>query len=262
MRALVACAALLSGCFSPTIGNGELQCASGPTPCPSGFHCAVDQTCWKHGQDPIVDGGGGDLPPGAPRLIQYGALCQAAGSCMLKLTLASSPGTLLVATFESSASPTPPPLPAPWLLASGASYMGRSAAIWYYPNNPGGITSVTAGPGLGAARGQLTEWDGLSALDLMGNATAQSGSTLTVSTSSAPTGTVAITAFAEVLSAMSSIALTASSGWTLLASDDGAPTDFHVGSYFRLLPAGGGAPSEMLTSTMPGVWVGAIATFK
>jgi hypothetical protein len=55
--ALVAAALLVCGCKEPTYTNGYLRCADGEKPCPTGFHCAVDDTCWKDGEDP----GAGDL---------------------------------------------------------------------------------------------------------------------------------------------------------------------------------------------------------
>lgn len=44
-------ATAFGGCFTPNVPNGKLHC-SNDGKCPSGFHCAVDQTCWKNGQDP------------------------------------------------------------------------------------------------------------------------------------------------------------------------------------------------------------------
>lgn len=56
-----------AGCFSPEYSNGSLQCQSGSHPCPDGYHCATDNTCWKNGQDPagdmsiVDDGDGGSM---------------------------------------------------------------------------------------------------------------------------------------------------------------------------------------------------------
>jgi hypothetical protein len=56
MRVALACAALATiswaGCSDPTYDNGNLRCATGPQACPSGFHCAADNTCWRNGSDP------------------------------------------------------------------------------------------------------------------------------------------------------------------------------------------------------------------
>jgi hypothetical protein len=83
MRALVlvlvlAFAALVlaggSGCYSPDVPNGGLVCATAGKSCPSGFHCARNNSCWRNGQDPpgnfsgvvsVVNGGGGVLSGGS-----------------------------------------------------------------------------------------------------------------------------------------------------------------------------------------------------
>jgi hypothetical protein len=71
MRILaIACFALISsGCFSPKYNNGNLRCENGQT-CPDGYHCAVDNTCWKNGFDPSLDMSPGDNLDGSmPDLI-------------------------------------------------------------------------------------------------------------------------------------------------------------------------------------------------
>jgi hypothetical protein len=52
-RALLLVVAL-SGCFSPTFGDGNTPCGSNKD-CPSGLHCAADGTCWHNGKDPVLD---------------------------------------------------------------------------------------------------------------------------------------------------------------------------------------------------------------
>jgi hypothetical protein len=48
----------LGGCFQPSYHNGGLVCATGGTPCPDGYHCAGDNTCWQNGQDPDLGASG------------------------------------------------------------------------------------------------------------------------------------------------------------------------------------------------------------
>jgi len=49
-----------AGCYTPTIGNGDLQCSPDGR-CPQGFYCAMPQnTCWRDGTGP----GGVDLGQG------------------------------------------------------------------------------------------------------------------------------------------------------------------------------------------------------
>jgi hypothetical protein len=55
-----AAALMTSGCLAINPADGALQCSTVGKQCPSGFHCAVDNTCWHDGKDPVV-GGGGDM---------------------------------------------------------------------------------------------------------------------------------------------------------------------------------------------------------
>jgi hypothetical protein len=49
LRALVI--ACLAGACGPHYDNGKLKCENGKL-CPMGFHCAMDDTCWRDGEDP------------------------------------------------------------------------------------------------------------------------------------------------------------------------------------------------------------------
>ncbi|MCU1384507.1 MAG: Flagellar hook-length control protein FliK [Acidobacteria bacterium] len=80
----------LTGCFSPEVTNGGLQCADGGV-CPSGFHCAVDNRCWKLGQEPsgvigedLAVSANDDLGETAPDMtapLSAGAPCSASSQC-------------------------------------------------------------------------------------------------------------------------------------------------------------------------------------
>jgi hypothetical protein len=48
-RCLLALAA--AGCYQPSPPNGALLC-SPDDKCPQGYHCAIDDTCWRMGEDP------------------------------------------------------------------------------------------------------------------------------------------------------------------------------------------------------------------
>jgi hypothetical protein len=67
MRAGIASAwavALLgASCFSPKYHNGNLRCADAGQ-CPENYHCAVDNTCWQNGSDPVL-GEDAAIPPEA-----------------------------------------------------------------------------------------------------------------------------------------------------------------------------------------------------
>jgi len=69
MRVLIplALAASVTGCFAPSIGEGEISCDP-DRKCPPGFMCAADGKCYKN--PPSFDDGGGTvdaevLPPDA-----------------------------------------------------------------------------------------------------------------------------------------------------------------------------------------------------
>jgi hypothetical protein len=46
-------ALLVAGCYQPSPPNGALLC-SVDRECPQGYHCAIDDTCWRIGEDPDV----------------------------------------------------------------------------------------------------------------------------------------------------------------------------------------------------------------
>src|SRR4029077_18081727 len=110
------------------------------------------------------------------------------------LAAPSLAGTLLVAVVECDASPTRVTAPAPWTNANFAFVAGNSRSeLWYYPNNPGGVSNVTltATPASIACEAQLTEWRNVataSPLDTTGTTTVNTNQlTATVSTSPATT---------------------------------------------------------------------------
>jgi hypothetical protein len=40
------------GCFSPKYDSGQFKCSPGSHPCPDGYCCASDNTCWQNGKFP------------------------------------------------------------------------------------------------------------------------------------------------------------------------------------------------------------------
>ncbi len=56
MRALALLGTLaLVGCFSPKYKSGQFKCGNGPRPCPDGYYCAANNTCWAMGSMPNLD---------------------------------------------------------------------------------------------------------------------------------------------------------------------------------------------------------------
>lgn len=50
-----ALAVMWTSCFTAAPTNGVLLCRSAEPRCPEDYHCAVDTTCWKNGDDPVVE---------------------------------------------------------------------------------------------------------------------------------------------------------------------------------------------------------------
>jgi hypothetical protein len=55
MRRLLVAALALVGCFAPKFQNGQLKCGAGAHPCPDGYTCAKNDTCWQNGTSPVLD---------------------------------------------------------------------------------------------------------------------------------------------------------------------------------------------------------------
>jgi hypothetical protein len=184
------------------------------------------------------------------------------------LPLASIAGTLLVAVINMADSPNkafdapagwvgPPPLSAD---QGGVAH----TEIWYYPNNPGGISSADFGisPASIDAMGQMTEWTGVataSPLDVSGSAAVTTNqSSVTLSTSAALTFANELVITGVGLEVQSPQVYTRGAGWTALANDQ--PNGF--ASEYRLnLPSGSVASETInLSQATHSVWV--MAAFK
>jgi hypothetical protein len=57
-------AAVMSGCFNPKYGNGDLHCPDNR--CPTGYYCASNGTCWQNGSKPSDTAGGANPGGGNP----------------------------------------------------------------------------------------------------------------------------------------------------------------------------------------------------
>lgn len=95
---LCAIAACAAGC-GLSLTDGGLSCSSDGK-CPSGYHCAVDNTCWKNGHDPAhpgdddmgVDDPGADMvtetlpdmtaPPDLTPILLDGQVCTSSAQCV------------------------------------------------------------------------------------------------------------------------------------------------------------------------------------
>ena len=179
------------------------------------------------------------------------------------LPAASQAGSLLVATVTAASTPNKFAAPAGWVSAAEANQAGEGRSeIWYYPNNPGGISSVTftMNPATIGGNAQVAEWLGVataSPLDQSGAQTVAVPTTsTTISTSGAltQTGELVITADGFKIAAGT---FTRGAGWNGLVTDLGQG----YSSEYRLDLATGVA-SETLTTSTPSLWANVIAAFK
>ncbi len=183
------------------------------------------------------------------------------------LPVASQAGTLLVADLRSETNPSNKPFTAPanWVSANNAFLDGTAhAQIWYYPNNPGGITSAVfdVNPNSINAVAQMTEWRNVAtvnSLDVTGNfAPGANQLTGTVSTVGATAAANELVITADgLLEAQAGQTLTTPAGWNSLAND---PVDGFSAEYRINLPAA--VASETVTASVSTSWALVIAAFK
>ena len=174
---------------------------------------------------PVVGGRGAGA---AVSLVQTGTeKTSTSATISPTLSSASTAGTLLVAQLgnRNTSASAPYSGPTGWVNATGVFQSGTGRVeIWYYPNNPGGITSATftASTGANTMVAQLTEWKAANftaPVDATGTLTKASATTATVSTSAATTvtGDFVVTAFTTSSTPITTF--TAGSGWTHVLND-------------------------------------------
>jgi hypothetical protein len=252
-------ASCTSGAVLPNIAIGGVAVATGLAPAPvqdgSRFY-HFKPSCYGYLNPSAFPGGG------AIANVRIGAKSAVASPTVTPtLAVASTAGNLLVATIKSGPTATPFTAPAGWVLADSRNQAGAARTeIWYYANNPGGISSAAFGvPNPSIA--QLTEWRNVafsSPLDTTGTlGTNSSQSSATVSTSAATTvaNELVITDFG--LEVQSPQTYTRAAGWTSAVSDQ--PNGF--ASEYRLnLPAA--IASETVTVSQATKFSAVIAAFK
>jgi hypothetical protein len=182
------------------------------------------------------------------------------------LPAASTAGTLLVATLRSDTSPSNKAFTAPagWVSASNAFLIDTAhTQIWYYPNNPGGITSADFGvsPASLKAVAQMSEWSGAataSPLDQTGTLTVSPAlpvATIATGGATSMANELVITDIGFAPSGGSTY--TPGAGWSSLTNDSGNG----FSSEYRVdLPAG--IASEIVTHSSATTWAMVIASFK
>ena len=209
----------------------------------------------------------------APVKVQTGSVVSTNGGTLtLTLPSASTAGTLLIATFGADGGDRGS-TPAGWTKAAvgGDTFAGNQAALYYYVNNPGGISSQAFSfPGSGWMAGQLTEWSGMataSALDVTtGNSTYTSSSTSTYTVTSpsatADTDDLAVSAWQEYQATAGTDPFTPGSGWTNIGSTGSVSKHDHYTADYETGINASTTVSETQTATTAGTWEAAITTFK
>ena len=198
--------------------------------------------------------------------IQVGTVVTvASGSVTLTLPAASTAGNLLVAIVvgQKNASFSGP---ANWVQGPNVGRTNNEAEVWYYPNNPGGITSAAfTNTGTNFSAGQLSEWSGVatsSPLDKSGTASSGTATSIAVSTGGATTlaGELVVSSFSQTLPSPSTATFTPGANWLNLGKT-GATSSWQYTADYRLGVAAG-TISETETSSVSGSWAAAIAAFK
>src|SRR5437660_940794 len=165
-------AACTAGGAYPNIVVGGVTVATGRGPRPtkdaSGFY-HFKPSCYGYIDLTSMAGGISNRQIGPEREVDTQFI-------IATLPAASQAGTLLVATVSAASTPNKFAAPAGWISAAEANQVGEGRSeIWYYPNNPGGISSITftMNPATIAGNAQMSEWSGADTapLDQSGSST-------------------------------------------------------------------------------------------
>jgi hypothetical protein len=194
--------------------------------------------------------------------LQTGTLATATGSVTPTLPSASTAGTLLVAVLTNKTNSVAFTAPTGWTQAitGNNSCCGR-IDIWYYVNNPGGITSATFTAASGTTAGQLSEWNGVVSATPVDGTNQQShgsGASFAIATSGNLTqsGELGIAGFQN--SGTAATSQTVTSPWAHLFNDltQNRVADYDIG-------LASGAKATDTESFVPNLSsMAAIATFK
>jgi hypothetical protein len=200
-------------------------------------------------------------------LVQKSASPTFGGGGTVEPTLpgASAPGNLLIGCVCDIDEASTVSAPSGWeTAAEGMQAFAGSAGIWYYPDNPGGISNATFSDttsNLGDA--WLAEFtiSGVAAAALDSSGTGSSGSGTSVpatATGANAGGDLAIAVFGEFV--LSTITWATPSGWTQIGND--ASSGDAMCAYLLSASAGTLSVTGATASGPAGQWAAAVATFK
>jgi hypothetical protein len=215
-----------------------------------------------------------DVQPASagPTLVQTGSVITAATHTItLTLPGASTTGTLLIAMFSGWGDNSSTNGPAGWTNAIETSGgLSRRTSIWYYANNPGGISSAqfTLGSSTTWVGGQMTEWssmDTLAPLDVSNRGNSASGTTFNIAggQNTAVANELAVTVWQEDLTSASTVTFTPGSGYTNFGNTGATSNTTQYTADYDEPIANNTNPSETQTSNVSATtgWLAAIATF-
>jgi len=253
-------AACTPGGVYPNIVVGGVTVATGMGPVPakdvSGFY-HFKPSCYGYMDLTSLAGGISNRQIGPESAFQTHFLTAT-------LPANSQAGTLLVATVTAASTPNKFAAPAGWVSAAEANQPGEGRSeIWYYPNNPGGISSATftMNPATVGGNSQISEWLGaatVAPLDQSGSSmVAVPTATTVIATSGAMAQTGELVLTADGFKIAGGQTFSRAAGWTGLVTD---LTQGYSSEYRLDLPVG--VASETLTTSQASLWANVIATFK
>jgi hypothetical protein len=212
----------------------------------------------------------------SPTLVQTGTVGRVTGAGGVNVTLtlpsASTAGTLLIATVVAGGDTSPITGPAGWTRAieGGNDPYLYEADIYYYVNNPGGITTAKFSDSNDSSfiEGQITEWSGMANATPVnvtkgsGTSSSVSSFTVTPTSSTADTDELGIAVFEEHLASANTNSFTPGGSWSNLGSTAAtSTTDHYVGATWHPINVSVTATASE-SAGQSGAWVGAVATFK
>jgi hypothetical protein len=253
-------AACTSGAAYPNIVVNGATVATGLGPVPlkdaSGFY-HFKPSCYGFMNMGALGGGISNVQVGAESAVARHFITPT-------MTSASTAGTLLVAIVRSEDTPNRFTAPAGWVVANFANVAGQARSeIWYYPNNPGGISSATftITPANIDSVAQMSEWRNAAAvapLDKTGTQTVASNQlSATVSTSAATTLANELVISGTGFTPKAAQTVNQGAGWNNLTND---VTNGLTSAYRLDLPAA--VASETFNSNVATTWSLVIAAFK
>jgi Putative Ig domain len=216
-----------------------------------------------------------------------GSTTASATTISLTLPVASTAGTLIVASFVlgaagfplkiTSVAPGGGPNTSPgweWCGTgvNGSGGGGEQIEVWCYRNNPGGITGATwVMANGGGARGHLAEYSSTLAWQVMelfpgvSNSVTPGDTSFPVSMGNpVGAGELAVATFGDNFTPSTAATWTTPAGWTLNRDTSGSTFSLHWASYYKVTAAAGAVSVTGVISTATNQlgWEGIVVVFR